>query len=138
MTLYTTSPGDERDRLHAAIMNIRCAPKVPADFDIRSYALGHRDARHAAAELVSSSTVQQVGAEWMPIETAPNAEQRDMFVVRAFNVSNEFTGGRNYTSDAWCVWRDIYGGFSRWPHKFAPTHWTALPSSPKSEQGDQQ
>jgi hypothetical protein len=72
---------------------------------------------------------------WQPIETAPNAEQRDMFVVRAFNVSRW-----NYTSDAYCVWRDIHGGFARWPHQFAPTHWMPLPAppvgTPKSAEGE--
>ena len=69
--------------------------------------------------------------EWQPIETAPT-EGREMFVVRAFRVSNGFTGGREYTTDPWCVWRQGDGTFARWPHHFEPTHWIPLPAPPVS------
>jgi len=95
--------------------------------------------RLADAMLKARESARVRDEAWQPIETAPNAEQRDMFVVRAFNVCNGFTGGRNYTSDAYCVWRDIHGGFARWPHHFAPTHWIPLPAppvgTPKSAEG---
>ena len=68
-------------------------------------------------------------SEWQPIETAPNHGE-EMFVVKAFKVSNGFTGGAEYTSDPWCVWREASGGFARWPHHFKPTHWTPLPPPP--------
>jgi len=66
-----------------------------------------------------------------PIETAPIG--KGMFVVRAFNVSNGFTGWRPYTTDPWCVWQATAGEFSRWPHHFAPTHWAPLPAAPEGD-----
>lgn len=72
---------------------------------------------------------------WQPIENAPK-EGRKMFVVKAFNVCNGFTGGRLYTTDPWCVWRNDDGGFSRWPHNFPPTHFAMLPPDP-TPQGEQ-
>ena len=76
-------------------------------------------------------------SKWQPIETAPK-EGREMFVVRAFRVSNGFTGWREYTTDPWCVWRKDDGTFARWPHHFAPTHWMPLPEPPETseERGD--
>jgi len=58
---------------------------------------------------------------WMPINTAPR-DTKEMFVVRAFNVVNGFTGCLPYTTDPWCVWREQDGSFARWPHNFMPTH----------------
>lgn len=53
------APEGAKTDLHAAIMNIRC--DVPSQYDIDSvrviYKIGHRDARHAAAELVAASPV---------------------------------------------------------------------------------
>jgi hypothetical protein len=74
--------------------------------------------------------------EWQPIETAPEpkAGKRPMFVVCGFSVSYEATGERHYTTDPWCVWRTMDGGFARWPHPFAPTHWMPLPPAPSSTQ----
>lgn len=68
------------------------------------------------------------GCGWQPIDTAPQGS-REMFVVKAFDVCNGFTGGRPYTSDPYCVWRNDDGGFSRWPHNFQPTHWAPLPAT---------
>ena len=90
---------------------------------------------YAEAGAQPAHEVQDVAAqEWLPIETAPNeCEGRGMFVVRAFDVQNGFTGGFPYTSDPWCVWRCLDGGFARWPHNFPPTHWMPLPSAPKAK-----
>lgn len=66
--------------------------------------------------------------KWQPIETAPNGENKTMFVVKAFNVK---TNGLEYTSDPWCVWRNKDGSFARWPHNFEPTHWMPLPDAPE-------
>lgn len=52
---------------------------------------------------------------------------KTMFVVKAFNVCNGFTDGKEYTSDPWCVWLEPDGSFARWPHHFKPTHWMPLP-----------
>jgi hypothetical protein len=50
-------PAQQTD-LHAAIMNLPCKPPN-SDFDIRrAYEYGHRDARHAAAELVAAAPQQ--------------------------------------------------------------------------------
>ena len=48
------------DALHWAIMNLPCTvpPKVVDDHDDQAYHLGHRDARHAAAELVNALKVK--------------------------------------------------------------------------------
>jgi hypothetical protein len=68
----TTSPSQAMSaaNLHAAIMNIPCAPKVPAEFDIRSYAMGHRDARHASADLVTLSQQAPSGQQAEPTMVA--------------------------------------------------------------------
>lgn len=65
---------------------------------------------------------------WLPIDSAPYT--KEMFVVKAFNVVNGFTGGLPYTSDPWCVWLEKDGSFARWPHNFKPTHWLKLPTEP--------
>lgn len=84
-------------------------------------------------EALRAALLEPVGEGWQPIETAPQG--REMFVVKAFNVSNGFTGGKPYTSDPWCVWHDEPGKFARWPHNFAPTHWMKLAASPKTNGG---
>lgn len=70
---------------------------------------------------------------WRPIETAPVG--KEMFVARAIDVLNGFTGGRTYTSDPWCVWQPEKGKFSRWNHHFQPTHWMPLPSPSSADEG---
>jgi hypothetical protein len=72
-------------------------------------------------------------AQWQDIATAPKDGTREMFVVKAFNVCNGFTGGKPYTSDPWCVWRESDGSFSRWPHHFPPTHWHPLSAAPEAK-----
>jgi hypothetical protein len=72
-------------------------------------------------------------SQWQDIATAPKDGTREMFVVKAFNVSNGFTGGKPYTSDPWCVWRESDGSFSRWPHHFQPTHWHPLSAAPEAK-----
>lgn len=71
--------------------------------------------------------------EWLPIETAPegHVRPREMFVVRAFGVQPPGTKSVTYTSDPWCTWRTLDGGFARWPHPFEPTHWMPLPLPPE-------
>jgi hypothetical protein len=65
---------------------------------------------------------------WQPIETAPIG--MTMFIVRGFNVqvTDRIHG---YTTDPYGVWQPILGKFERWPHPFAPTHWTSLPATPR-------
>ena len=43
------------DELHAEIMNLPCCPYRPEPDFVIGYKMGHRDARHAAAELVLAS-----------------------------------------------------------------------------------
>jgi hypothetical protein len=46
---------DAMDALHAAIMNLPCNPPERSSGELRvAYKLGHRDARHAAAELAAA------------------------------------------------------------------------------------
>ena len=66
---------------------------------------------------------------WQPIETAPK-DTKKMFIVIAINVIPFENSFSRYTSDPWCVWRDQWGGFERWPHAFNPTHWCPLPELP--------
>jgi hypothetical protein len=47
--------------LHSAIMNIPC--EVPSDADDKSYRIGHREARHAAAELVAARGAVEPSAQ---------------------------------------------------------------------------
>jgi hypothetical protein len=143
MTLSTTSPGDEREAWNALTDEDRDRAFNRLDGGLEGFMklwgwLHYAKAIEAICreKNAARSTVQQVGAEWMPIETAPVG--REMFVARAVNVVHPFAGPHPYTSDPWCVWQDEPGKFARWPHRFPPTHWLALPSSPKSEQGDQQ
>ena len=103
------------DRLSAAIMNIKVPDNVKAELEGSPkgfYLLGHRDARHAAAELVNefaaapvlsvglpSQPAEQsgstppsaehagqcgVGGEWMPIETAPRGANGYSFMQLAW------------------------------------------------------
>jgi hypothetical protein len=67
------------------------------------------------------------GIMWEDIKDAPIGTE--MFVVKTFGVSNGLTGGQTYTSDPWCVWQQKEGEFSRWPHKFPPTHFLRLPTN---------
>ena len=70
---------------------------------------------------------------WKSIDSAPIG--MDMFVVKAFDVNDGHTGGQAYTSDPWCVWQEKEGEFSRWPHRFKPTHWIELPADVAMEEG---
>jgi hypothetical protein len=64
---------------------------------------------------------------WQPIDTAPKSRKPfEMFAVIAMNVK-PLLSSAPYTSDPYCVWRDVDGSFARWPHPFAPTHWCPLP-----------
>lgn len=48
------------DTLHGQIMNLRCAPPASVDSQpaVMAYKLGHRDARHGAAELAAAAAAQ--------------------------------------------------------------------------------
>lgn len=49
--------GSEPTDLHAAIMNLPCKPEAGwTNIEKLTYKIGHRDARHAAAELVASAS----------------------------------------------------------------------------------
>jgi hypothetical protein len=132
MTLSTTSPGDERTQFDYLLNSLEFAAQSenPARADYG----GHRRRlfEYVRDLEARASTVQQVGAEWQPIASAPIGSE--MFVARAFNMD---VGTTPYTSDPWCVWQHTRGEFARWPHLFPPTHWLPLPS-PKSSQGEQQ
>ena len=64
--------------------------------------------------------------EWKPIESAPVANNKKMFVVIAIDAKIPDLE-KKYTSDPYCVWRGKNGEFVRWPHDFQPTHWCELP-----------
>lgn len=65
--------------------------------------------------------------KWRPIEDLPKDMGMKMFVAKAINVCNGFTGGKPYSSDPWCVWQELKGTFARWNHNFPPTHFLLLP-----------
>lgn len=54
--MKTTLSADDRQQLHQAIMNLPCNPCGSDIVEADYYRYGHRDARHAAAELVLSLT----------------------------------------------------------------------------------
>jgi len=64
---------------------------------------------------------------WEPISTAPKEwKPFEMFVVIGINV--KLSTSPPYTTDPYCVWRNLDESFARWPHSFEPTHWCPLPS----------
>lgn len=65
-SVTAAAPEGWKDQLHAAIMNLPCLPEnMSAVASQRlAYKIGHRDARHASAELVAASpSVEGVGSE---------------------------------------------------------------------------
>jgi hypothetical protein len=58
----------EQDKLYGAIVNIRCDASKYSDVDARiAYKEGHRDARHAAADLVREFSSQDgVSSQYIP------------------------------------------------------------------------
>jgi hypothetical protein len=64
--------------LHNAIMNIPCT--VPSDADDKSYRIGHREARHAAAELVAARGAVETPAQEPRIDT-------DRVIAQAIEIS---------------------------------------------------
>jgi hypothetical protein len=67
--------------------------------------------------------------KYQPIESAPIGET--IFVAIGVTQGNGFTGGKPYVTDPFCVWQEIPGVFTRWPHSWPPTHWCELPDNPK-------
>lgn len=67
--------------LHAAIMNLPCSLPEPVamsfDFAKRAYKQGHRDARHAAAELVLSAVPEQAPQGYKLVPITPTKEMLD-------------------------------------------------------------
>ncbi len=51
--------------------------------------------------------------------------KKKMFVVIGINVP--LKSGQVYTTDPYCVWVELNGTLSRWPHEFEPTHFCLLP-----------
>ena len=75
--------------------------------------------------MMDDTSVQMTN--WQPIDTAPATRQPfSMFVVVAIDADTGYHGAP-YTSDPYCVWREVDGSFARWPHPFPPTHWLPLP-----------
>jgi hypothetical protein len=168
MTLYTTSPGDEREELQNCEQHAHGWSRAPADLsDLHAVVRSHcedlqrcaamlekqpgflataAEISVAAAELLvalSSSTVQQVGAEWISIhERLPELGQS----VALINIDRwENTGGDLEMNVRACGYlHEMRPGDPYWSIRGeratcldAFTHWLPLPS-PKSEQGDQQ
>ncbi len=115
--------------LHDAIMNLRA--DVPGDCDEKSYRIGHRDARHAAAELVAALPVSPSAQEWRSIASAPKGTQ-----ILVWIVGIEPRPRIAYWSD-----RASHGGGVGWfglqsQHFIGlnVTHWMPLPAAPVREE----
>ena len=84
--------------LHAAIMNLPCEPGgfVGAERSyIGAYEKGHRDARHAAAELVAADESTRAPDGWKLVPLEPTREMLDAVTFKT-NV---------FRSDAPKVWK---------------------------------
>jgi hypothetical protein len=130
MTLSTTSPGDERELSDEQWYDL--AEKYASkDWNGDQYfALIQAVGKDAIA--LSSSTVQQVGAEWISVKDRLPSEHQTVAVV--------LEHGAIVT--AWATyWHGASNAFNDWvfPHPdddgCVVTHWMALPSSPKSDGG---
>ena len=126
--------------LSAEIMNLP-VPKVPpipltggpsAENEARAYKWGHRDARHAAAEL---AVAHEAANGWQPIETAPRdskarlvwvPENKCVFCVTWTN--GDVDGGSE--GPARPGWVIFGGGYRSYLRDGGPTHWTPLPKAP--------
>ena len=126
--------------LHAQIMNIQCQ-KVPAfafasgdvgPEQLRAYKAGHRDARHAAAELALKAVAQPVPpAAWQPIETAPRTGVRVLYLSNEFG---EYVGNHppKCAPGDWSFIDGVWGGSANRQAATA-THWMPLPAPPTKE-----
>lgn len=132
------------DELHSAIMNLPCkVPTIEASngkHDLiwaSGYKLGHRDARHAAAELVCAAIPQAVSAEpqWLPV--SGRMPEKDVEVL-VYDSSADHV----YVTQ-WCDWWEAPVSFSskticvgegwetgEYEHV---THWMPLPPAPKEQ-----
>ena len=111
----------DRAALHQAIMNLPCDDNWDA-----GYKYGHRDARHAAAELVLAAEPAERADQWQPIASAP----KDGTKVLLY----------------WPHWSGVavigYNADRRWISMVklsdeqdpGPTHWRPLPLPPQEEQ----
>ena len=84
----------------------------------------------AGAAHIASALNFWHSARWQDIAALPANIGRKMFVAIGVTSGNGFTGGRAYTTDPFCVWREPDGGFARWPHNWGPTHFCDLPDAP--------
>ena len=128
----------ERAELHQRIMNLRAdkAGLQPSPLRL-AYRDGHRDARHAAAELVAALTV--VGdapqCEWREIATAPkDGTIIDVWLGDASDEDIEFYCAPGTRRSAGWHFRQgrfrPYMGLSLPVVTVRPTHWMHLPAPP--------
>jgi len=129
----------EQIRLDAAIMNIQC--KGPAlamtVAEQRAYKLGHRDARHAAAELALATQPQAPqGAVtgWQPIETAPKDWTDIQLWARGVWYPECAWGMQTYPGNSErviLVYQDDYDcNGPVYTKVIDPSHWMPPPSAP--------
>jgi hypothetical protein len=114
-------------QLHQAIMNLPSKKTTWASrFLHAAYDVGHKEALHAAAELVLAAGLPQ----WLPIESAPKDGTRVL-------VYRDFPGLEKVIEiDKW--WPAI-GRWQKWPWNHPdeqPTHWLplTLPLPPEGEE----
>lgn len=131
-----TSSG-ESDGLHAAIMNIPCHPYRDGEEFVIGYKFGHRDARHAAAELVAALAAQPApAASQAASHSAPEP------VARWIRVEDDFpkmyervlvltTDAEDDPHHALAHYNGSVGFLGIGGHRLNPvTHWQSLDQPP--------
>ena len=105
-------------------MNIQMNRMFPVD----SYASGHKEARHAAAEIALEADRMLASQQWQDISTAPKDGTK--FIA--------FEETRSECRIYECCWHDEFSlGHAYWLDDYDsepdPTHWMPLPEPPKGD-----
>jgi hypothetical protein len=130
----------EREALHAQIMNV---PPTKGIFDTLTteaergaYMVGHRDARHAAAELVAAATSAHSASGWQAMKTAPRDGTN---ILLRWGTDGASQG--KYIPGLPKPWQfiDTNDGIT-WlinyavDNEYGPTHWQPMPQCSAKEQ----
>ena len=110
---------NDRASLHQAIMNLPCKPDYAISTLNDAYKFGHRDARHAAAELVLAAEPAERADQWRGIESAPKDGTRIVLWCGSANCT--FVGQWNRGKWEGCRWN-------------TPAFWMPLHLPPQEEQ----
>jgi hypothetical protein len=126
----------DKPTLFQQIMNLPCICKLgdvwQPDLWKSGYGAGHRDARHAAAELVAASSLPPPGGEpWMPIETAPK-DRTPVIVWWDGRIVGEarYIPEEDMSDFGWWWANEGPGDYHAEKLSPEPTHWQPLPQPP--------